>query len=194
MSSPLATRASLLLRIRDPQDRLAWGEFVALYAPLIYAYGRRHGLQDSDAADLSQEVLRRVARSAARFEYDPARGSFRGWLLTVTRNEVRKQAARRTREEAGTGDTDVRQLLEQQPDDRDAEAWQRDYQWNLFQWAADRVRGEFRDPTWQAFWRTAVLSEEVEDVARALGLTAGAVYVARSRVTARIRQEIQAAE
>src|SRR5262249_46801901 len=101
MSFPLATRASLLLRIRDPQDRQAWGEFVALYAPLIHAYGRKRGLQDSDAADLTQEVLRRVSRSAGEFRYDPARGSFRGWLLTVTLNEVRKLGGRRTREAGG---------------------------------------------------------------------------------------------
>ena len=188
MSTPLVTRASLLLRIRDPQDRLAWGEFVALYAPLVYAYGRHRGLQDSDAADLIQEVFHRVARSVAGFEYDPARGSFRGWLLTVTRNEVRKLAARRVREAGGTGDSDVRQFLEQQPDARDEEAWRRDYQWNLFQWAADRVRVEFRDSTWQAFWRTAVLAEDVDQVARELNLSPGAVYVARSRVTARIRR------
>jgi RNA polymerase sigma factor (sigma-70 family) len=194
MSSSLATRASLLLRIRDPQDRLAWGEFVNLYAPLLHAYGRRRGLQDSDAADLTQEVLYRVARSAGAFEYDPGRGSFRGWLLTVTLNELRKQAARRARQAGGTGDSDVRQILEQQPDPREEELWRRDYQWNLFQWAAEKVRGEFRNATWQAFWRTAVLAEDVERVAGELGLSAGAVYIARSRVTARIREEIQAVE
>src|SRR5262245_17098223 len=194
MGSSLATRASLLLRIRDPQDRMAWGEFVALYAPLIHAYGRRRGLQDTDAADLTQEVLCRVARSAGGFEYDPARGSFRGWLLTVTLNELRKLARRRAREAGGTGDSQVRQFLEQQPDDREEETWRRDYQWNLFQWAADKVRGEFREATWQAFWRTAVLTQDIDQVARELQLTPGAVYVARSRVTSRIREEIQAVE
>src|SRR5688572_14360983 len=113
MSSPSVTRASLLLRIRDPSDRLAWGEFVQLYAPLIHAYGMHHGLQDADAADLVQEVLRRVSRVAGKFEYDRERGSFRGWLLTVTRNEVRKMAARRGRQPAGSGDTQMREILEQ---------------------------------------------------------------------------------
>ena len=194
MNSSLATHASLLFRIRDPHDRMAWGEFVTLYAPLIHAYGRRHGLQDSDAADVTQEVLARVARAAGRFEYDPARGSFRGWLLTVARNEVRKLAARQSRQVSGTGDSDARQFLEQQPDTRDEEIWQRDYQWNLFLWAADKVRVEFREATWQAFWRTAVLAEDIDQVAQDLQLTAGAVYVARSRVTTRIRQEIRAVE
>jgi RNA polymerase sigma factor (sigma-70 family) len=193
MSTSLATRASLLLRIRDPQDRMAWEEFVTLYAPLVHAYGRRRGLQDHDAADLTQEVLCRVARSAEGFRYDPARGSFRGWLLTITLNELRKLANRRKRDVEGTGDSNLQRFLEQLPDDRD-ESWNQDYQWNLFQWAADKVRGEFREATWQAFWRSAVLARDIDQVAEELRLSAGAVYVARSRVTARIRQQIQAVE
>jgi RNA polymerase sigma factor (sigma-70 family) len=195
MCTSPATRASLLLCIRDPKDRVAWGEFVQIYAPLIHAYGQRRGLQDSDAADLAQEVLRRLTRSAAEFQYDPARGSFRGWLYTVTRNALRKLEARKARETGGTGDTEVRRVLEQQPDpSTDEEHWDREYQWNLFQWAADKVRAEFRESTWQAFWQTAVLGEDVARVAEVLGLSPGAVYVARTRVTARIRQAIHAVE
>jgi RNA polymerase sigma factor (sigma-70 family) len=195
MSSPSVTRASLLLRIRDPSDRLAWNEFVQLYAPLIHAYGMHRGLQDADAADLVQDVLRRVARVAGKFEYDRRLGTFRGWLLTVTRNELRKAAARRARQASGSGDTHLLGVLEQQPDDRAPDPdWDREYQWRMFQWAAERVRGEFRGPTWQAFWRTVAEHEPIEQVAQQLGLSVGAVYVARSRVTARIRQEIAAAD
>src|SRR5262249_10182886 len=185
------TRASLLLRIRDPRDRLAWGEFVRVYAPLIHAYGLRRGLQDSDAADLTQEVLHRVARASARFDYDPARGSFRGWLLTVTRNELRKLAARGRHL---CGETEVLRFIEQQPDAADEEVWRREYQWALLQWAANTVPLELRAPTWQAFWGTAVLADDTDRVARELGLSPGAIYVARSRVTARIRQEIESVE
>jgi RNA polymerase sigma-70 factor (ECF subfamily) len=190
----------LLLRIRDSGDRLAWREFVELYGPLIHAYGRHRGLQDADAADLVQDVLRRVSQAAGRFEYDRARGSFRGWLLTVTRNELRKSVARRGRQAKGSGDTQVQGLLEQQPEggdgaDRGPDAeWDREYQWRLFEWAAARVRPEFREASWQAFWRTVVEGAEIDAVARALKLSVGAVYVARSRITARIRQEIAAAE
>src|SRR5690242_19161815 len=78
-----ATRASLLVRLRDPHDVAAWKEFVALYTPLVYGYARKQGLQDADAADLSQEVFGIVAGSVGRLEYDPSRGSFRNWLFTV---------------------------------------------------------------------------------------------------------------
>jgi RNA polymerase sigma factor (sigma-70 family) len=194
MTSESATRASLLLRIRDPRDRIAWGEFVALYAPLIHAYGMRRGLQDADAADLAQDVLRLVNRSAAKFDYDPARGTFRGWLLTVTRNELRKLCGRKARQAVGTGDTQMQNVLAEQPGHADDTAWDRDYQWNLFEWAAARIRPEFREASWQAFWQTAVSGREVSEVAAELGISVGAVYIARSRITTRIRQEIQAVE
>src|SRR5262245_34553802 len=103
MTSLSVTRASLLLRIRDPGDRMAWNDFVQLYAPLVHSYGMHCGLQDADAADLVQEVLPRVARAIGKFEYDRERGSFRGWLLTVTRNELRKIAGRRNRQARGSG-------------------------------------------------------------------------------------------
>jgi RNA polymerase sigma-70 factor (ECF subfamily) len=195
MSSYPSTRASLLRNIRDPKDRVAWGEFVRIYAPLIHGYGRHQGLQDSDAADLTQEVLHRVALSAPDFQYDPTRGSFRGWLFAVTRNALRKLGARKARQASGSGDTEVRQLLEQHPDQAtDEERWRQEYQWNLFQRASEKVRVEFREPTWQAFWRTAVLGEDIDQVAANMCVSPGAVYIARSRVTARIRQEIRAIE
>lgn len=191
----LQTRASLLLRIRDPHDGLAWGEFVRLYAPLLHAYAMKHGLQDADAADLAQDTLRNVLRAAPEFVYDPARGSFRGWLFAVARNEVRRSAHRRAKQVAGTGDSGVRAMLDEHPDrDPDPAEWDHEYRLNLFRWAAERVRVEFRENTWQAFWRTAVGGEEAGAVAAELGLTVGAVYIARSRVTARIRQEVQAVE
>ena len=83
-----ATRASLLVRLRDGGDAEAWQEFVHLYAPIIYGFARKRGLQDADAADLMQEILRSVSSAVHRLEYDSARGTFRGWLFTVTRNKV----------------------------------------------------------------------------------------------------------
>src|ERR1700732_2246043 len=82
------TRASLLVRLRDPQDEAAWANFVDLYAPLVYGYARKQGLQDADAADLSQDVLAAVAGSIGRLEYDPKRGAFRNWLFTVVRRKI----------------------------------------------------------------------------------------------------------
>lgn len=193
MSSPSVTRATLLFKIRDPSDRAAWNDFVQLYAPLIHAYGMHRGLQDADAADLVQEVLRRVMRSMAQFQYDRERGTFRGWLYTITRNEIRKMAERRARQATGSGDTHIQGLLEQAPTAAADDDWNREYRWNAFRWAADRVRHEFRDATWQAFSRTVIDGQDVAAVAKHLKLSPGAVYIARSRILARIKQELDAA-
>src|SRR3954466_15216362 len=83
-----ATRASLLLRLRDPKDAEAWRQFVQVYASVVYGFARRRGLQDADAADLMQDVFRSVAAHAGRLNYDRGRGTFRGWLYTVTRNKL----------------------------------------------------------------------------------------------------------
>src|SRR5262249_6983443 len=82
------TRASLLVRLRDPRDETAWREFIDLYAPLIYHYARKQGLQDADAVDLSQEVLSAVAGALGRLEYDRQRGTFRSWLFTIVRRRL----------------------------------------------------------------------------------------------------------
>jgi RNA polymerase sigma-70 factor (ECF subfamily) len=187
------TRPSLLLRLRDPRDSPAWGQFVDVYAPLVYGFGRKHGLQDADAADLTQEVLRAVAGAIGRLEYNPARGSFRGWLFTVVRNKLRNFLAARERQERGQGDSAAQKWLEAQPapEGEQAAQWEREYEQRLFTWAAEQVRGGFQDATWQAFWRTAVENQSAQAVATALGLSVGAVYIARSRVLARLREQIR---
>jgi RNA polymerase sigma factor (sigma-70 family) len=194
MSDEPATRPSLLLRLRDPRDAAAWSQFVDVYAPLVYGFGRRQGLQDADAADLTQEVLRAVAVAAGRLQYDPERGSFRGWLFTIARNKLRNFLAMRQREVQGSGDTAVQQQLQEQPDPAESALWDREYDQRLFTWAAEQVRGGFHDATWKAFWQTAVEGKKAAQVAAALGISVGAVYIARSRVLARLRQQIQQLE
>jgi RNA polymerase sigma-70 factor (ECF subfamily) len=196
MGEAPVTRASLLLRLRDGQDKEAWRQFVQLYASLIYGFARKRGLQDADAADLMQEVLRSVAGAAGRLDYDPQRGSFRNWLYTVTRNKLYTFLNSRKRHTPGSGDSDVQQRLEEEPvPDRGAEAlWDQEYQQRLFSWAAEQVRRDFQPATWQAFWRTAVEGQDPREVAQQLGMSPGAVYVAKSRVLARIRERIQQVE
>jgi RNA polymerase sigma factor (sigma-70 family) len=89
MAEAPATQPSLLIRLGDKQDTVAWAQFVEVYAPLVYGFARKHGMQDADAADLTQEVMRAVAGAISRLEYDPRRGTFRSWLFTVVRNKFR---------------------------------------------------------------------------------------------------------
>jgi RNA polymerase sigma-70 factor (ECF subfamily) len=187
------TRASLLVRIRDGQDTEAWQQFVQLYAPLVYGFARRRGLQDADAADLMQEVLRSVALAAERLQYDPKRGTFRSWLFTVTRSKLYNLLDGQRRHVRGTGDSAAQERLDEQASrDGDGEAvWEKEYQARLAAVAMERVRGEFHDPTWRAFVLTAVEGKPAREAGHVLDMSPGAVYVAKSRVLARLREEIQ---
>jgi RNA polymerase sigma-70 factor (ECF subfamily) len=187
------TRHSLVLRLRNPDDQAAWAEFVDVYEPLIYRLARRKGLQDADAQDLCQDVLRAVASAIERWDPDPAKGRFRAWLFRIARNLLVKFLARQRHHPRGTGSSSVQELLEAQPaDDPQAEAeFAVEFRRRAFRWAADQVKGEFTSPTWQAFWQTAVETRPISDVARELGLSVGAVYIARSRVLARLRDQVQ---
>jgi RNA polymerase sigma-70 factor (ECF subfamily) len=194
MGDTVSTRPSLLIRLRDRRDDDAWRQFVALYGPLVYQFARQRRLQDADAADLTQIVLQAVADGIHRLDYDPRRGSFRGWLFGVVRNQLHKFHDRQRRLPPASGNTGTQALLEHQPArDEDAALWDREYERQLFRWAAERVRGQFEESSWQAFWRTAVEGQPAGEVAAALGLSVGAVYTAKSRVLDRIRREIREA-
>ena len=194
MSDAPATRLSLLLRMRDARDHEAWHSFVELYAPLVYRFACKRGLQDADAADLTQDVLRSVANAMKNGNYDPARGSFRGWLHTVTRNAVYKFLRGGQRQPIGSGDTQQQVRLEQIEAPNEQEDWDYEYEKRLFAWACNEVRGEFQENTWQAFWQTAVDSVSVKKVAETLGMSVGSIYVAKSRILTRIKERIEQTE
>jgi RNA polymerase sigma-70 factor (ECF subfamily) len=189
------TRASLLVRLRDPRNEAAWREFIDLYGPLVYSYLRKQGLQDADAADLGQEVLGAVAGAVGRLQYDPARGSFRSWLFTVVRRKLSNwRRSERNRPHRGNGIA-TQQLLEQYPAPADMEAqWQFEWERSLFAWACEQVHRDVTETTWQAFWRTAIDGQPSKQVASALGLTVAMVYVARSRVQTRLKELIQSVQ
>ncbi len=187
------TRHTLIIKLRDPADAGAWHEFVALYEPLIYRLARRKGLQDADARDICQEVFRVVAHAIDRWDIDPTRGSFRGWLSRIARNLLINFLTRRPYRLRGSGSTSVQELLEALPaDDPSATAlFEAEYRKRLFRWAADEVKSGFVPKTWAAFWQTAVEGRTAGDVAAELGMSVGAIYIARSRVLARLRNRIE---
>jgi RNA polymerase sigma-70 factor (ECF subfamily) len=193
--SPL-TRSSLLVRLRDVRDAVAWAQFVQVYAPLIHGFARRQGLQDADAADLTQEVLQTVAGAIRGLAYDPARGSFRGWLFTVVRSRLSNFRRRqRSHPDAGSGDTEVQHMLAGVPaPDDDGAWWDQEHERRLFAWAAEQVRPAVEPATWQAFWGTAVEGRTAKEVAAGLGLSVAAVYMAKSRVLGRLKEIIREAE
>lgn len=187
------TRQTLLWKIRDAGDTRSWGEFVEIYTPLLYNYFRARGLQDADAADLGQEVMRSVAGAISRFEYDPEKGTFRSWIYTIARNKLNTFFKKDARREKGSGRTTVLKMVEQTVDEKqDPEAiWDLEHRRRMLEWASERVRDHFEEHTWQAFERVALRQEDVAAVAEDLGMKLGSVYVAKSRITAKLRETIE---
>ena len=191
MAESLHTRPSLLVRLRDPSDQDAWRTFLDLYGPLIYGFARKNGLQDADAADLTQLVLHAVSDSIGRLEYDPALGKFRGWLFGVVRNQLGKWR-RNQNQPQGSGDTEVAQQLAEYPAaDGTSDWWETEFKRQRFLVASRRVQPLVNDESWQAFWQTAVDGKPAIEVAAILQMKLGALYTAKSRVLALIRREIQ---
>ncbi len=193
MNNAPETRISLVLRLKHHDDVKAWDDFVAVYGPVVYRLARAKGLQDADATDVTQEVLNRVAQAIDKWNPDRSLGSFRGWLGRIARNMVVQFLRDRNRRPLTCDDSQLYQLMKQVPDRESREAREFDVQRErqLFHWAARRIQSHFDDRTWQAFWQTAVQQRAVAEVAETLDMSRGAIYVARSRIMARLRETIQ---
>lgn len=189
MSHELLTQPSLLVRIRDTRDAAAWRQFIEIYAPLVYSHLRKQHLQDADAADVTQDVLRTVAQSIGEWNYDRKRGTFRGWLLSVVHSRLADFHRRQHRHRAAV--SAAADLGHTAIDGRSSAEWDRDYERQLFHAAAAAVRGDFSDSSWQAFWLAAVEGRPAQDIATHLNISTAAVYLAKARVMARIREQLE---
>jgi RNA polymerase sigma-70 factor (ECF subfamily) len=180
------TPVSLLERLRQPDQPAAWERFVELYTPLLYYWARRIGLQESDAADLVQEVFTVLLRKLPEFTYDRSK-SFRAWLRTITLNKWReKQRHAGARRE--TGDAALPDLAG--ADSAEA-VWETEYRQHLVRRALEVMQREFQPATWKACWSLVVEGRSAADVAAELGLSAGAVRSAKFRVLCRLREELE---
>lgn len=185
------TRPSLILRLGDPADDAAWMEFLQIYEPTLFQLAARWGLQDADAAEVVQETLLAVTNAIPKFKSE-GDGAFRGWLAKIVRNKLADHLAKRSKQERGSGDSNVLRWLDQQACETSPESiWDWQAKRQIFAWAADCLRNQVSASTWDAFYRTSVCGESVADVAKDLGIREGMIYVARSRVMARLRKAVQ---
>ena len=184
------TRPSLILRLRNPDDLLAWQEFVEVYQPLICSLAVRRGLQKADADDVSQEVLTNVARHIDKWTSDGKATSFRRWLATITRNETFLLFRKRARQPELGLDSQIGQVANEVQEDE----FELEHERQLFAWAARQVQGRFQANTWQAFWLTAVDGCKAADISTKLGMSVAQVYVARSRVMTALKGAVENSE
>jgi RNA polymerase sigma-70 factor (ECF subfamily) len=184
------TSLSLLERARA-NDGDAWARVVALYEPLVRLWCRRLGLGPEDAEDVGQEVLASAAAHLGTFRRDRPGDSFRGWLRVIARNAAATHRRRGGAQAHGAGGSSASQRLQEvadplagAPEEESAEVD------GLYRRAVEQVRCEFEERTWWMFWLTAVEGRPTAAVAAELGLSAGAVRQARSRVLRRLKQEV----
>lgn len=181
------TPISLLMRLKQPKPEIAWQRFVDLYTPLLFFWAHRVGLRPPDDADLVQDVFAILVRKLPEFEYDRRR-SFRSWLRTVVLNKWRDQQRRKVVLPADGNESALAEFADPAADE---EFWQHEHREQLVARAVEVMRAEFEEATWRACWNCVVDDRPVAEVAAELGLSRNAVYVAKSRVLRRLRQELE---
>lgn len=184
------TVSSTLLRDVQQMDPLAWNRLVDVFSGVVYRWCRVSGVNSTDAADLVQEVFTSVARGIPRFERLKDQGSFRSWLATITRNQVRDHFRKLAVREAATGGSDALWQLEQHAERLDSTIDAAGIQNSLTQRILETTQAEFERPTWDAFWMVVVDGKSVQETAETTGLSLASVYQAKSRVLRRLRQRM----
>lgn len=195
-SDGLVTRSSLLGRLRDLNDNASWRDFFETYWRLIYNVARESGLADVDAQEVVQDTVVAVARKIPEFRYDPAKGSFKQWLLLITRRRIHDCLRRLYRSERMTvsreanADETRPELPETAPsaDMLIEMAWEREWRDYIFQAALDQVRQQVHPKHFQVFDCCVLQDLPPKRVARMLGLTASQVYLAKHRVSAAVKR------
>ncbi len=186
----LPTRASLLSRVRQPQNHPGWEEFYTRYRGLIYRLARRGGLSESEAQDAVQETMIVVARQMPTFRYDPSKGSFKGWLSTIVRCRVVDQFRRRAHEPA-VDEITLEQIAATAPSEQEAE-WDEEWRQHILKEAITRTREQVSPGQFQLFDLFVFQQVPIPDIKRLLGVNAPQVYVAKFRVGGVFRKALQA--
>ena len=191
--SSRARTASSLIRGLQCNDDVAWRRLTDIYGPLVYHWCRRYGLSEPDAADVFQDVFLAVNRYVSRFDPGSTRGTFRGWLWTITRTRIQDHWRRATGRASAVGGTEALLQLANLPerlDESTSDPTQRRELTQLFRRALEMIEAEFKPRTWRAFWMSVMQRGVTNEVASELGMSAAAVRQAKSRVLRRLRREL----
>jgi len=196
VEDPIPTRYTLLSRLEDWDDQDSWKDFIDIYWRLIYSVAIKSGLTEAEAQDVVQETIISVARDIQKFKRDRALGSFKGWLRNVIRWRIADQLRKRTR--AGRGDdsktgADVAEIPD--PAGNAAESvWEEEWQANLLKAAMETIKSRVKEEHYQIFDLYVIKQWPVRNVARALGVNVGLVYLVKYRISALLKKEIRRLE
>jgi len=195
--STLRTRPSLLFRLKDWQDEAGWTEFYRLYSNLVYNFARRSGLSHADAEEVTQDVFKRVAETVHEFESNPARGTFRGWLMTLCRwritdkfraHKPHERQSDRPRFDLGEDDT---RTIDRLPSDSNLEqTWEEEWQRQVLDTALGRLSRRVPSKHYQIFDLYTRENWAVLRLSRELGVNPAAVYLITHRLTKQLKLEV----
>jgi RNA polymerase sigma-70 factor (ECF subfamily) len=189
------TGSTLLALLQDPADPRAWDIFVRRYGPLIHRWCRRWRLQDADAENITQEVLAQLVQKLRTFHYDPHKGTFRGWLRTLTQHALSDYVAGSRGRVLGTGDSAVLEQLQAVEARVDLTASLAEaFDLELLEHAQARVQLRVSPRDWQIFQELALEQQPARAVSQKLGMTITAVLTAKSRVQKKLQEEIRRLE
>jgi RNA polymerase sigma factor (sigma-70 family) len=201
----IATRQSLLTRLKNRDDSEGWRIFFDTYWKLIYGFALKFGLSDDEAQEVVQETVIGVAKYIESFKYKQNRGSFKSWLLRMTRWRISDQVRKRFPSSPGPPstrsgeeeDTKRTTLVDQIPDPASLDlnrAWNEDWQKNLMDAAMERVKQKVKPKQYQMFDLYVIKEWPVDVICRSLGVSVGQVYIAKHRVASLIKKEIKTLE
>ncbi len=179
------TRASLLIRIRDPKDSVSWREFHELYAPLIYRYARKRGLGHDEAEEVRSSCFETIVKSIQEFDYVSAKGGFKAWLQKIVLNRVIDLKRKHVVHQIETDE------LRSIPDGENTPEQAFDEQWKLshLSFCLERVRTKLPETTMRAF-ELLVDGKPVVDVCQELQINSNQVYKAKSKVLKLVREQM----
>lgn len=191
----IPTRRSLLTRLRNLDDNASWQVFFDTYWRLIYNVARKSGLSDSESQDIVQETVIAVARKMPEFRYDPAKGSFKQWLLLITRRRIHDHLRKVYRsapfrgESRQEGSSEIGgEPVEPGADAQIESVWEAEWQGHVFQAALAKVRQRSNPKHYQVFDYCVLQALPAPQVARMLGLNTAQVYLAKHRISLAVRR------
>ena len=199
----IPTRRSLLSRLKDWDDQESWKDFFDTYWKLVYGVAIKSGLNDAEAQDVVQETVLSVAKKMHAFKYDPAVGTFKSWLLLITRRRIADHLRKVYREppqhvsQRNAEETARTPTIEKAADPASLELdriWEEEWQKNLLEAAIQRVRRQVDPKQFQIFDSYVLKQWPVDDVKKTLGVSAAQVYLAKHRISALIKKEIKKLE
>jgi RNA polymerase sigma factor (sigma-70 family) len=201
MDELIPTRATLIARLKNWQDQSSWQDFFDTYWKLIYGVARKGGLNEVEAQDVVQETMVSVAKHMPRFQYNPAIGSFKAWLLNMTRWRMRDQLRKRepyrelepSSDDTATGTRTVDRMADPASQNLD-ELWEAEWEKNLFDAAMSKVKRRIEPRTFQIFDLYVNKEWPPGKVAKAFGVPVGQVYLAKHRVTDLLKEETKRLE